>query len=66
MEVLIQRFPHLPEQIFQKLDNKSLVRSREVKISWQNLIDERNPGSTIVTDESNSVPDTIVGYIGKL
>ena len=42
MEVLIGRFPHLAEQIFQKLDDKSLVKSREVKISWQNLIDERN------------------------
>ena len=42
MEVLIQRFPHLAEQIFQKLENDSLAKSREVRISWQNLIDERN------------------------
>ena len=34
--------------------------------NYANLIDERNPGSSIVTDENNSVPDTIVGYIGKL
>ena len=42
MEELILRFPHLAEQIFQQMDNKSLVKSREVRISWQNLIEERN------------------------
>ena len=42
MEVLIKRFPHLAEQIFQKLDNENLVKSREVRLSWRNLIDERN------------------------
>ena len=36
------RFPHLPEQILQKLDNESLFKSREVARSWQNLIDKRN------------------------
>ena len=36
------RFPHLPEQIFQKLDNESLFKCREVQRSWQNIIDGRN------------------------
>ena len=36
------RFPHLPEQIFQKLDIESLFRSREVARSWQNVIDGKN------------------------
>ena len=36
------RFPHLPEQIFQKLDNETLFKSREVARSWQNLADKRN------------------------
>jgi ankyrin repeat protein len=36
------RFPHLPEVIFQKLDNESLFKSREVARSWQNMIDGRN------------------------
>ena len=35
------RFPHLPEQIFEKLDNKSLTDSRAVGISRQNFIDEK-------------------------
>ena len=42
MEVLIIRFPHLAEQLVQKLDNKTLVKIREVRISWKNFIDERN------------------------
>ena len=41
MEEAFLRFPHLPEQIFEKLDNKSLTNSRAVGISWQNFIDER-------------------------
>ena len=36
------RFPHLPEQIFQKLDDESLFKCREVERSWQNIIDNRN------------------------
>jgi ankyrin repeat protein len=36
------RYPHLPEQIFQKLDNESLFKCREVERSWQNIIDGRN------------------------
>ena len=36
------RFPHLPEQIFQKLNNESLFKCREVSSSWQNTIDGRN------------------------
>ena len=36
------RFPHLPEQIFQKLDTPSLFKCREVVRSWKNLIDGRN------------------------
>ena len=36
------RFPHLFEQIFQKLDNENLFKCREVQRSWQNIIDGRN------------------------
>ena len=36
------KFPHLPEQIFQKLDIESLFKCREVTKSWQNVIDGRN------------------------
>ena len=36
------KFPHLPEQIFQKLNNESLLKCREVSSSWQNTIDGRN------------------------
>ena len=38
----MQKFPHLPEQIFQKLNNESLFKSREVARSWKYLINERN------------------------
>ena len=39
---LILKFPHLPEQIFQKLDNESLSKSREVSKFWKNVIDGKN------------------------
>ena len=42
MEVSILRFPHLAEQIFLKLDDKSLVTSREVRTSWKIFLDERH------------------------
>ena len=42
MEDLIPRFPHLMEQILQKLDNESLVKSRKVARIWQQFIDQKN------------------------
>jgi len=38
---LIERFPHIIEKIFEKLDNKSLTRCRGVCKKWQQFIDER-------------------------
>ena len=40
MKALMIRFPHLMEQILQKLDNKSLIKSREVAKIWQEFIDK--------------------------
>ena len=42
MEYLTERFPHIAEQIFEQLDNKSLTKCREVNKVWKNFIDERN------------------------
>ena len=42
MEDFMLRFPHLPEKIFQKLDNSSLFKCREVLKSWKTLIDGKN------------------------
>ena len=42
MDALMLKFPHLPEQIFQKLNNESLFKCREVSSSWRNTIDGRN------------------------
>ena len=40
MEEIILRFPHIGEQIFKLLDDKSLAESREVSRSWQQFINE--------------------------
>ena len=42
MDDLMLKCPHLPEQIFQKLDDSSLFKCREVLKSWKNLIDGKN------------------------
>ena len=42
MEQIILRFPHLVEQIFQKLNNECLAKCREGGRFWQTFIDERN------------------------
>ena len=42
MDEAFLRFPHLPEQVFQKLDNKGLANSRVVGASWHNFIDARD------------------------
>ena len=37
---VVLKFPHLMEQILQKLDDKSLVKSREVARMWKKFIDQ--------------------------
>ena len=39
MEEVIQRFPHLAEQISEILDDQSLTKCRNVGRSWKKLID---------------------------
>ena len=41
MDETMQRFPHLIEQIIQKLDDKGLVKSREVSRRLQELVDTK-------------------------
>ena len=36
------RFPHITDQIIEKLDQNSLKNCREVSKSWQNYVDHRN------------------------
>ena len=38
---IMLRFPHMIEQLFQKLDNEGLAKSREVSRTWQKLIDRK-------------------------
>ena len=42
MNIVMLRFPHLAEQILQKLDNKGMAKSREVDCFWEKFIDERD------------------------
>ena len=41
MDEAFLRFPHIPEQIFEQLDFKSLMNSRVVARSWKQFIDAR-------------------------
>ena len=42
MEELFLRFPHLSEDIFNALDNKSFANSKEVSKVWYNYLDDQN------------------------
>ena len=57
----LQSIPHVGEQIFEELDNKSLRNSREVANSWQKFIDNKNlPFFVRFTGEKSS--DIIIFY----
>ena len=38
MDEIILRFPHLAEQIFSELDNKSVAKCRDTNRLWQDII----------------------------
>ena len=49
MEVLPLRFPHIADQIFEILNNKSLAKCREVHKNWLRFIDDADfPWSRIL------------------
>ena len=39
---MMTRFPHLAQQIFNKMDNNGLAKSRAVARTWLDFIDEEN------------------------
>ena len=41
MEELNSRFEHISEQIFDQLDNKSLVNCMEVSSNWYHFLEDR-------------------------
>ena len=41
MEEILRRFPHIGEQIFKELDNKSLAKCRKADRSWRTFIDDQ-------------------------
>ena len=41
MEEILRRFPHIGEQIFEELDNKSLAKCRQADRSWKTFIDDQ-------------------------
>ena len=41
MDDLFLRFEHIPEQIFEELDFKGLMKARQVAPSWKQFIDDR-------------------------
>ena len=47
------RFSHIGEQIFDQLDNKTLVKCREVSKPWQNLIDSAKAPEIIIGVSTN-------------
>ena len=53
------RFPHLAEQIFEELDNKSLTNSRVVGASWHNFIDARDYPWKRFQEVINDIPKTL-------
>ena len=58
-------FPHIAEQIFEHLDNKSIKNCRKVSKSWQNCIDNRNIlWNKIVNDEDGNKAFQLACKIG--
>ena len=38
MEDMLWRFPHVGEQVFKKLSNKSLIKCMKIARTWENFI----------------------------
>ena len=60
IEETISRFPHLAEQIFEKLDVQSLRKSEEVNKIWQKFIFERKILSIKLLKRYTQIPAPIL------
>ena len=41
METLIQRFPHLSQNVFNSVDNQSLAKCQEVSLPWYEFLQQQ-------------------------
>ena len=65
MEHFTEAFPHIADQIFQQLDNKSLTNCREVSKSWLKFIDDRNISWIRIT-ESPKISQSVLKLSAKI
>ena len=62
MEFLISTVPHLAEQIFEQLYNKSLTKCREAGKSWQKCIDFKNSSWTRIVKIPSKISNNLENH----
>ena len=58
MEEVLLRFPHIGKQMFEELDNGSLIKCQEVNESWRGFIDGEKIVPFRIIKSLTNVPDT--------
>ena len=70
MEIIALRFPHITDQIFELINNKSVTKCREVEKTWRRFIDEDDlPWKRILRKypvETGQTPLHIAAMTGQL
>ena len=70
MEIIALRFPHITDQIFELINNKSVTKCREVEKTWLSFIDEADlPWKRILKKypgETGQTPLHIAAMTGQL
>ena len=65
MDEIMLRFPHLAEQIYRELDNLSLVKCKEVSLSWYHFLDNNKASNIRVIKGYTNCSDALMKKLAK-
>ena len=65
MDEITLRFPHLAEQIYGELDNQSLVKCKEVSLSWYHFLNNNKDSNVRVIKEYTNCSDALIKKLAK-
>ena len=63
MEEVLARFPHLGDQIFQKLDYQTLLKCRRVNRTWKAFLAEKKMRYLQVIKQYTDCSDTLLDEV---
>ena len=65
MDEIMLRFPHIADQIYEELDNQSLLKCKEVSLSWYHFLNNNKASNVRVIKGYTNCSDALMKKLAK-